>query len=437
MSIRDSWNILNGSLAAFGLKLLGAGLTFILHILITRNLGASWAGVYFLSLSIATIATIISRVGLDNTVVRLMAGCSAAGDNAAVQGVFASSLRIVLAGGAVSTVVLYLLAPVISHHFFEKPELVVPLRIMTVRILPIAVIMIIGESFRGLKQIRRSQITQVILFPLFMITLLLGIPGDLNVEQISYLMVCCAVAAMLAGFVIWKVSAPSLKNIQSRHCGENLLTASLPLLTIAILDLVIMWSSTIFLGLFNTNAEIGIYQAAYRTSTITKYTLTSIGVIAAPSFAELVHRGDLNRLAGLTHKVTAVMVISTLPVIWAIFQFADEILSLFGNNFTIGTTALLILTCGQIVNVLTGPVNHLLVMGGYGRDLRNVIFFAAIAIILLNAVLIPVYGIKGAALASSAALAIENLGALIMVRIRLGFWTTPFSFLHRARQAVS
>jgi O-antigen/teichoic acid export membrane protein len=77
----------------------------------------------------------------------------------------------------------------------------------------------------------------------------------------------------------------------------------------------------------------------------------------------------------------------------------------------------------QFINVSTGSVGYLLMMSGNEKLLRNNIFIIAILNIILNIILVPRYGIYGAVIASGVSLTVQNMISLVIVRIKLNFWT--------------
>ena len=98
-----------------------------------------------------------------------------------------------------------------------------------------------------------------------------------------------------------------------------------------------------------------------------------------------------------------------LPMALAFIVFGREILSLFGSEFQAGYQALVILTAGQIVNAMTGPVGFLLTMtGNQGAATRVEIASAALQVVLVIT-LLPIWGIEGAALGIAVATVVRNL----------------------------
>jgi O-antigen/teichoic acid export membrane protein len=101
------------------------------------------------------------------------------------------------------------------------------------------------------------------------------------------------------------------------------------------------------------------------------------------------------------------------------------ILALFGSGFTSGSTSLAILAGGQFVNVVTGSVGFILMMCGYEKLMRNTILGIALLNMLLNFLLIPWFGVNGAAIATAVSLALMNLILVFIVYRKLKIMTLP------------
>jgi O-antigen/teichoic acid export membrane protein len=96
------------------------------------------------------------------------------------------------------------------------------------------------------------------------------------------------------------------------------------------------------------------------------------------------------------------------------------ILSLFGADFTSGYPTMLVVLGGLVLRSATGPVEFLLNVTGHHRDTMRVYAVAALASIGLNLVLIPAFGIIGAAIATYTAMLGGNAYLYVLVRRRLG-----------------
>ncbi len=88
---------------------------------------------------------------------------------------------------------------------------------------------------------------------------------------------------------------------------------------------------------------------------------------------------------------------------------------------------LVILALGHFIYVATGPVGYLLLMTGHEKVERNNVFLSAGISILLGLLLIPPYGIVGAAVATVIALVFKNLNSVRLVRKYLSISVWSFS----------
>ena len=97
---------------------------------------------------------------------------------------------------------------------------------------------------------------------------------------------------------------------------------------------------------------------------------------------------------------------------------------MFGDAYAHGATALQILAAGQLVNAATGPLGQVINMSG--RPYLTLMNNAAVSVLNIVAclILIPRYGITGAACSTTAAITLVNLIKLVQVRKLFGI--SPF-----------
>jgi O-antigen/teichoic acid export membrane protein len=147
-----------------------------------------------------------------------------------------------------------------------------------------------------------------------------------------------------------------------------------------------------------------------------------VNFLILPNIAGMHARGDR---IGLQHLVTkAARIVSLMAAAGlAILLFAGHpLLSLmFGAEFTEAYMALIILAFGQLVNALFGPVALVLNMTGHERLTLIGVLVAVGVNVLLNLLLIPRFGMEGAACASAAALITWNVVLAIILRRRVGY----------------
>ena len=102
---------------------------------------------------------------------------------------------------------------------------------------------------------------------------------------------------------------------------------------------------------------------------------------------------------------------------------------LYGEEFLKGAICLSVLTIGQVINTVCGPVAQLLNATGYHKAFRNISFIGAVVSIIANLLLIPAYGILGAAIANTISMIVWNIIATIYIKKTFGFFIGYFPFI--------
>ncbi|UZJ41948.1 flippase [Prosthecochloris sp. SCSIO W1101] len=418
--------VINGAAVALVLKLLGAGLTFLFNLFLARTLGAEGAGLYFLALTVTTIATVFGRMGLDNTLLRFTAANVAVDDWAAVKGVYVKGMKLALIASSLSAVAVFVFAPLLADKVFQKPELVISMRWMSLAIVPMTFVMLYAQALKGLKRIRDSFIVFGVGVPTISLTVFLLLGGSFGVKGAVWAYASGAILTALSGIILWRVATPQLRKVSASFRTNDLLKSSVPLFWVASLNMLINWTAIFALGIWGTKEDVGVFSMASRTAMLTSLILTSVNSISAPKFAELYKKKDLAALSATARNTAKLMTIIACPLLLLFLVAPNWVMGMFGEEFQKGGILLSILATGQFVNVATGSVGYLLMMSGNEKLMRNNMAFVAVMSVVLSAILIPIYGAFGAVIVIAVCLSLQNLIAAYMVSSRLGINAIPF-----------
>lgn len=425
--------LLTGSLIAFILKIAGMVFSYIFILLVTRNFGAGAMGIFALSTTVLSVFSIPGKLGLDTALLRFIAEYSSQGRLNMVKGAYMKSMRLLIPFSLLLSVMLYFLSPYISKYVFHKEYLSVYFRIVSFALLPLVLININSQSLRALKKIKEFSFFQNIsnfLFAGISLAFMLVFTKQQSSPVISYA-IALLLGALLSQF-LWKKNA-GLKAVQ--RAGniklKDMLNVSLPMMLSSSMSFIMSWTAVIMLGMFSTDAEVGIFNVASRIAVFTSITLLAINSIAAPKFAEFYGKNDIKGLGKVARQSTRLIFWTSFPILLTIFLLPDFILGFFGKDFKTGTAALLILTIGQFVNAISGSVGFILQMTGKEKVFQNIILAAAALNIALNALLIPRYGINGAAFANMIALVFWNLSSVIFIKFSMNINTLYIPVLIR------
>lgn len=420
------WEVIRGASSSLMIQVLGATLGFATSLAIARMLGAEGSGVYYLALSVATIAATIGRVGFDNTVVRFIASHASVQEWGAVSQVYRTAMKAVATASILISMVLLFGADWFAHALFHKPYMELPLRLVAISVLPLSFAMIQAESLRGLKNIRASQWVKNVLTSLITLVLLYPLVNWLGASGAVTAYVVAVAITAIAAWKLWnstwlsRVGAivPAAHGIPLK----SLFQSSWPLYGVAITGLVMQQAATIFLGVWGTVGEIGVFNVANRVSSLLLFPLLAMINILAPKFSAMHRQGDLEGLKRLARSSSRMLAIFAMPVAILVAICSEWILAIFGPEFKDGAMVLTILLIGVAINVATGAVAELLMMSGFEKVVSGGVAISALITLALCLALIPKYGQVGAAIAVTSGMSIQNLLMVVGVKIRLGFW---------------
>jgi O-antigen/teichoic acid export membrane protein len=203
--------------------------------------------------------------------------------------------------------------------------------------------------------------------------------------------------------------------VQRRTLARSFWGFALFLSLADVFEVVVLWLDVLLVGAIAGSEAAGIYTAAGRYATVGFMLLGAVITAIGPQVGALMATGDLDRVRLLYRTASLWLAALAFPVYLTAIVFAPLLMDLFGPAFREGSTALAVLAAAMLVNMATGPVRMVLIMGGRsGLTAANDVA-ALVANVGLNLLLIPPYGITGAAIAWSASILITNIAPLVQV----------------------
>lgn len=424
-----SREVLSGAALAFVLRAVGVGLAFVLNVVIGRLLGAEGAGLYFLALSVVTIGAVVAKLGLDNTLLRFVALGASSGHWNQVLGVFRMGMRLAAVTSLAAAGLVLVLAPWMAELLFDEAAFVPTLRVMSLGLFTFAMMTLLSECLKGLKRIRNSMLVSGMLYPVIALAVIWPLAKSFSAPGAAMAYVLGTGGAAAIGWAMWRANVAGVAAPAPAFERRVLWQSSRALWTMSIINRGILpWVPLLLLGIWGTMEEAGIFGAATRVAMLVTFFLTAVNTVIAPKFAELYDKGEIEMIGLLARRFALLITLAASPLFLVLICAGGWVMGLFGPDFSRGGTALAILALGQAVNTMTGSVGYLLMMTGYERDIRNASLLAVVLMAVCAALLIPTYGIIGAAIASTVAIASMNILSTLFVRKRLGLYVLPIGF---------
>lgn len=425
------FEVLSGSIWTFGAKILAVIIGLILNLTITRLYGAESMGFFALINAFFAFALIFSLMGTGTSVLRLIPEYTSHYSPTQAVKIYWKIIFIVVIISLFLTLFSYMNHALIAEVIFKHAEVGYLFALASFFIVMQALSILNTNALRAFKEIKLFAVFQV-LSPVSKLLILLLLTyfttNQYNpVYAVFYGHVLLMILSFLAiGYVIKKLynsSSRLNKDISIKKINYiSILTLSFPMFLTAAMHTIMTQTDIIMLGMMDDIKAVGIYAIAIKLAGLTSFVLGTVNTIAAPKFSELYHSGQMNELKNVAQKSSKLMFWSTLPIILIFILFGRYILEIFGEEYTVAYMTLLILILGQFVNAVVGSVGFLLDMTGYQKQLNIMVIFSGLVNIILNYILIPSYGIVGAALASAISLSLWNIIATFYIKNKFGFY---------------
>jgi O-antigen/teichoic acid export membrane protein len=387
-------------LLAFG-KFFNMGGRLIVALLLARLLGAAEYGLYNLAMSSATLAMAIGVFGFDDAMIRYVAIYAGRKDQARLWGALLLGIGGTFLASSLAGVGLYVLSDWLSIEIFHEPSLAHTMRLLSLVVPFLALSNVLVSIAHGFKKMEYSVLAEdigqliirLVLLAVLSFTGLSATKAAL-VFGISDALTCFGLIYLLNKDFKWN------QPIRSAHFEiREIITYALPLWLSGMISKFRNNIDTLVLGALSSAANVGVYSLIARVNLIGHISYQSIVRSVKPVLAEVTSRGARDEMANIYQTATRWTLILNLPMFLLLVLFPGNILAIFGKSYTEAgsTTALVILACAEFLNAGTGICGSIIDMGGYTRlKLFNAI--SQICILLgLEVLLVPRFGIIGAA----------------------------------------
>ena len=414
-----------GALGSMVLKVLFTVITFANVVLLARILGPEGYGVVAFVLAVVSVLAIPSQFGIPILATRELAVARVREQWGLMRGFIQRAQQAI----AVFTVVL-VAAAMTALYFLHDGLAPEKLESMAWGLLLVPLLSLAGlrnGMLKGLRKVLLGQLPEQLIRPgmlfLALLVVIWGFPAvDLSAAQVMMLQVVAATTALLVGaWIFRRVRPPEIITAEPRYQTRLWLVSVVPLGLTEALRQVNGQTDILLLGLMASDAEVGLFRVADQIAVLVLFGQQVISSVLAPHFAHMHATGEHESLQRLMTASARVILALTFPVVLVLIIFGKPVLAgFFGSEFEAAYGPLVILCLGQFLNASMGPVSLLLSMTGHERDMMTGMGISVVVNIMFNLILIPLYGMYGAAITTVLTLATWNLILRRQVRRRLG-----------------
>ena len=403
--------------------IIGKIFAYLIRVFIARTLGPSDFGLISIGLAILSIFTTFSLLGLNQGLTRMISYYKGKNNFKKIKGAIFSSFKIVFSLSIFFSLVLFLIADKISIIFFSEPKLINIIKIFSFA-LPFSVLMnLSSSSFLGFKMVKyKVYIKDIFKNISTFLLIIIFFYFSFNLLRLSLAFLLGYIISAFVGLYYLKTKIyPHLKKISKTPVWKELIGFSYTLFLSGTVALVMGYTDVLMLGYFDTISNVGIYNAALNTCILITFVLTSFAFIFLPLITELFSKNKKKQIRKIYTTSTRWIFSIVFPIFLIFILFPDNILRiLFGPDFVSGSLALVILSFGFLTHVSVGLSIETITAIGKPKINLYLNSLAAVSNFFLNLILIPIYGMVGAAIAMTSGLMLKSIFSLLYLNKKIG-----------------
>jgi O-antigen/teichoic acid export membrane protein len=414
---RRLWQLALISVSRFG----GAAIGFVTQIFLARVLLPGDLGLYFLATSLSAFLAVVAALGLPSVTVRFLIRYQGRARGNLSRLFLRTSRSLVLlsscliAAAALLAINLWPGVPETTRLAASYGALAVP---------AFAMCRMGGVSATAFRRFNLSFLPDLFIRPAVFLAVIVGlfaISGRLSLPIVLY--VFAILAAVQAVFQNVAVSRLVPADPHERHGGRIVkawLRAALPMVSIGLLTAIFADVAILFAGFFLHESELALFGVCMKITVLAGFVVNTVYQLALPDLAEAFKARDTGRREKAVGLALLLGLGVSVGALGVGVVAGGPILGLFGPDYVGAKGLLVTLLLGQVLAAAGGPAVQLLTLSnGQSRGVWGSLVTVGY-LFALDAALIPLLGLEGAAVAVVVANGVWAIWLAVQVKVTLG-----------------
>ncbi len=417
--------LLKQSLWSLIARFVGVALNFLVVMIITNQLPKSSAGDILLLMTFITGIALISRLGIDQLLMKEVASAHQS-DFEFHESFFKASLKAV---GVLSFIFMALWALsshyIQAHFFFDSvstnnggenlPNVsIIELVIASLGILFFNLVILNSTYLKAIKKTVMGVLGQNALTAITFL-ILIGLFWDYFSKD-QYVFYTYTASLFLAGLIAiiytyrsFSKNSSTVSKLQDNSQAEitkiapphlyALISKSLPLAPVSIISFLMIFTDTIMVGWFLANEQVAEYSVASKISYIVLFFLQAMEATIYPRLLNIFSHNK-QKVGSFFWQSTALVISVVLSVTVFMYLVSDWILIAFGREYTVAKSTLGLLLIAQLFRASTITFSFMFIIREKVNYLNYILATAFLVNVVCNIIFIQSHGIEGAAFAT-------------------------------------
>jgi len=391
-----------GAATIFIFSILAGFIGYLVRVLFARNLSVEEFGLFYAVFTLISFIAVFRDLGLNQALVKYIPEFLVKKRPDLVKSSIVTVGLFQFVFATIIAVILFLLSDWLALNYFHSQAASLLIILLGISLFFLFSKDIIKYSFQGFQKINYFTFTELGRVLAILAIALIGFNLGLGIvaPAIAYMLYPLVLTVIFYPIFIKKVFPEfgKIKMVFNKNLTKKLFKFGLPVVVGFAGMVVLGYTDVILLTYYSGLKEVGLYNVALPTAKILTYFSAAIGTIFFPMFAELWAKKDKKRLRYGIENIYKYLLILIIPFALIMFSFPTIIIRLlFGSTYIKASLALQILSIGIILFSLA--MLNFNIINGLGKPKINtkIVYVAALFNLIFNFILIPKYGIIGAA----------------------------------------
>lgn len=407
-----------------------AAAAMLLTVLVSRTVGAEGAGLFYLAIGLFTIASQILKLGSNSGVIRTIATQRAVGQSGHATQVLLIATIPVLVAAVAAGALIYIFAEQIAGIFAapqQLQELATLMRQLAFFVSFASVLAVLHTMTRMLDGVLMFTMLQNVLLPatrLILVGVVIWLGGDAFDAVFAWaaslpFWILVTLGLLLPGLrrdrkLRTKALEPGSAGRFWRFSGGRGIGGAL--------EICLEWVDVLIVAALRSPAEAGIYAVVTRIVRAGQIIDRAMRVAVSPRIAHHLALAERSEARALHTQATRTMILVAWPFYLTLIFFGEAVLGFFGPEFRSGAPVLAVAALGIMILTTTGMLQSIILMGGRSSWQVWVKSLALGLSVALNLLLVPWWGIIGAAISWGLVILVDASfsGYLVYARLKVG-----------------
>lgn len=415
-------NLLKQSIVTLLLRVLGVATLFGFTWFLTNNFEEKVIGEYETIRTFLLVMGSIALLGTEQSIFYYAGKYQALGKTEALENIYFKMLQLILMSSVVIGIIYFFLPKsLILELYGENKETLHNITISVLVLFFYVLTLFNTEMLRALGKINISELYRNFFkfFPVILGSVYLLFKGNpMNlVKFYIYGFIVLSIITTVLVIVSFKKNSKPIESIE--EAKKDIFNRSYPMSISSVCLFLMLSVDIVLLRKYYSPEIVAYYAIAVKLLTVLSMIIVVVNINVAPKLAEFYASEDFVSLKETISK--SKLMIGGLNVFIGVFLivFGKFILKMFGINYVNAYEPMVILLFGQMIVSLFGSTSMLMNMANKQQVFKNILILAVVFNIVLNLILIPKFGMIGAAISFVISLWIWNFTSVYYVKTKL------------------